>query len=200
MIRFADRWTKTGFCLNKQKIKETVAFVQLHRAIGQYEQFEAAANPLTGPQQHQIHFRTGKFVFNFFFFLIPVVKNSKSFHWWDWALQETVAETLEELWISYNQIEKLKGIGYMKKLRVLTMSNNNVREWVEFGRLAELPALKEAVFIGSPPSPPPPFYLDRAARVGAGGRGGLAGDSPAIYGPDGESLAGNSNSNTIGMD
>ena len=60
----------------------------------------------------------------------------------------------------------------MKKLRVLTMSNNNVREWVEFGRLAELPALKEAVFIGSPPSPHPPFYLDRAGRVGAGGRGG----------------------------
>jgi hypothetical protein len=59
-----------------------------------------------------------------------------------------VSETLEELWISYNQIEKLKGIGVMKKLRVLTMSNNLVREWVEFMRLVEMPNLKELVFVG----------------------------------------------------
>lgn len=57
---------------------------------------------------------------------------------------------MEELWLSYNQIEKLKGIGVMKKLRVLTMSNNNVREWVEFQRLAEVPTLKELVFVGNP--------------------------------------------------
>ncbi|KAK4025814.1 hypothetical protein OUZ56_014860 [Daphnia magna] len=63
---------------------------------------------------------------------------------------EAVSETLEELWISYNQIEKLKGIGMMKKLRVLTMSNNLVREWVEFMRLAEVPNLKELVFVGNP--------------------------------------------------
>ena len=36
----------------------------------------------------------------------------------------------------------------MKKLRVLTMSNNLVREWVEFMRLAEMPNLKELVFVG----------------------------------------------------
>ncbi|XP_057367881.1 dynein axonemal light chain 1-like [Daphnia carinata] len=63
---------------------------------------------------------------------------------------EAVSETLEELWISYNQIEKLKGIGVMKKLRVLTMSNNLVREWAEFMRLAEVPNLKELVFVGNP--------------------------------------------------
>ena len=34
------------------------------------------------------------------------------------AFQEAVAETLEELWISYNSIEKLKGIGVLKKLKV----------------------------------------------------------------------------------
>lgn len=54
------------------------------------------------------------------------------------------------MWISYNQIEKLKGIGMMKKLRILTMSNNLVREWVEFMRLAEMPNLKELVFVGRP--------------------------------------------------
>jgi dynein light chain 1 len=38
----------------------------------------------------------------------------------------------------------------MKKLRILTMSNNLVREWVEFMRLAEMPNLKELVFVGRP--------------------------------------------------
>ncbi|NXR97927.1 DNAL1 protein, partial [Oxylabes madagascariensis] len=43
--------------------------------------------------------------------------------------QEAVAETLEELWISYNLIEKLRGIRVMKKLKVLYMSNNLVKDW-----------------------------------------------------------------------
>lgn len=42
-----------------------------------------------------------------------------------------MADSLEELWISYNLIEKLKGIQCMKKLRVLYMSNNLVKEWGE---------------------------------------------------------------------
>jgi len=33
-------------------------------------------------------------------------------------LQETVGDSLVELWISYNQIEKLKGINVLKKLKV----------------------------------------------------------------------------------
>ena len=61
-----------------------------------------------------------------------------------------MGETLEELWISHNPIEKLKGIGAMKKLRVLNMSNNNVREWIEFARLAEVLTLKDVVFMGRP--------------------------------------------------
>ncbi|CAF5182148.1 unnamed protein product, partial [Rotaria magnacalcarata] len=63
---------------------------------------------------------------------------------------EAVGDTLEELWISYNQIEKLKGIGGMKKLKVLYMSNNLVKEWVEFQKLAELQTLHELVFTGNP--------------------------------------------------
>ena len=34
------------------------------------------------------------------------------------SLQEAVGDTLEELWISYNNIEKLKGINVLKKLKV----------------------------------------------------------------------------------
>jgi len=33
-------------------------------------------------------------------------------------MQETVGDSLVELWISYNQIEKLKGINVLKKLKV----------------------------------------------------------------------------------
>lgn len=61
-----------------------------------------------------------------------------------------MADSLEELWISYNLIEKLKGIQCMKKLRVLYMSNNLVKEWGEFVRLAELPRLADLVFVGNP--------------------------------------------------
>lgn len=32
--------------------------------------------------------------------------------------QEAVGDTLEELWISYNNIEKLKGINVLKRLKV----------------------------------------------------------------------------------
>ena len=80
---------------------------------------------------------------------------------------------LDELWISYNNIEKLKGIHVLKKLRILYMSNNNVKvtnsayttssnelarlplthsfqDWGEFSKLADLPMLQELTFNGNP--------------------------------------------------
>ncbi|XP_064368637.1 dynein axonemal light chain 1 isoform X1 [Dromaius novaehollandiae] len=66
------------------------------------------------------------------------------------CVMEAVADTLEELWISYNFIEKLRGIRVMKKLKVLYMSNNLVKDWAEFVRLAELPLLEDLVFVGNP--------------------------------------------------
>lgn len=48
---------------------------------------------------------------------------------------EAVGDTLEELWISYNFIEKLKGINVLKKLKVLYMSNNSVKDMGEFVKL-----------------------------------------------------------------
>ena len=48
---------------------------------------------------------------------------------------EVVGDTLEELWIPYNFIEKLKGIHVMKKLKILYMSNNLVKDWGEAGSL-----------------------------------------------------------------
>ncbi|GAB5573010.1 dynein axonemal light chain 1 [Prionailurus iriomotensis] len=64
--------------------------------------------------------------------------------------KEAVGDTLEELWISYNFIEKLKGIHVMKKLKILYMSNNLVKDWAEFVKLAELPCLEDLVFVGNP--------------------------------------------------
>jgi Leucine-rich repeat (LRR) protein len=69
--------------------------------------------------------------------------NIKSF-----AGLEPLAETLEELWVSYNYIEKTKGIGVMRKLKVLYMSNNLVKEWAEFVKLGECPSLIDLVFCG----------------------------------------------------
>ena len=39
--------------------------------------------------------------------------------------QEAVGDTLEELWISYNSIEKLKGITMLGKLKVGESSNEH---------------------------------------------------------------------------
>lgn len=61
-----------------------------------------------------------------------------------------MAESLEELWISYNLIEKLKGVNVLRKLRVLYISNNLIKDWIEFSRLQELPCLENLLFTGNP--------------------------------------------------
>ena len=43
-------------------------------------------------------------------------------------MQEAVSDTLQQLWISYNNIEKLKGITVLTKLKVSSMF---LIEWVE---------------------------------------------------------------------
>ena len=63
---------------------------------------------------------------------------------------EAVGETLEELWISYNLLEKLKGVHVLKKLKILMMSNNAVKDWGEFNKLADCQNLTELVFVGNP--------------------------------------------------
>ena len=63
---------------------------------------------------------------------------------------EAIGDTLNELWISYNLIEKFKGISALKNLRVLCMSNNLLREWNELSRLQELTYLHDLVLVGNP--------------------------------------------------
>jgi len=57
---------------------------------------------------------------------------------------------LEELWISYNLIEKIKGVNALKALKVLYMGNNLVKDWAEFNRLQEIPNLQDLLFINNP--------------------------------------------------
>ena len=51
------------------------------------------------------------------------------------ALEE-IGLTREELWLSYNQIEKLDGLGPCIKLTTLMMSNNRLKVWEEVGKLS----------------------------------------------------------------
>lgn len=61
---------------------------------------------------------------------------------------EPLADTLEELWISYNVIEKMNGVLGMQKLKVLHMSNNNIKDWSELQKLNEMESLQDLVFTG----------------------------------------------------
>lgn len=44
----------------------------------------------------------------------------------------------------------MKGINVLRRLRVLYISNNIIKDWIEFARLQELPALENLLFIGNP--------------------------------------------------
>lgn len=63
---------------------------------------------------------------------------------------EDVGATLEELWISYNQIEKLDGLQPCVKLTTLYIGNNKIKAWDELSKVSQLPEIKSVLFIGNP--------------------------------------------------
>jgi len=63
---------------------------------------------------------------------------------------EEVSETLEELWLSYNVIQKLSGVEALNKLKVLYMSNNQIASYDELERLDGLNKLEDVLFLGNP--------------------------------------------------
>ena len=63
---------------------------------------------------------------------------------------EGVAGTLEELWMSYNQVSSLDGIGILTKLEVLYLSNNKIKGWDELDKLQACGNLRDVLFIGNP--------------------------------------------------
>jgi dynein light chain 1 len=63
---------------------------------------------------------------------------------------EDVAGTLEQLWISYNDITTLDGLASLSNLTTLFMSNNKVKNWAELDKLAGLANLRDVLFHGNP--------------------------------------------------
>jgi dynein light chain 1 len=63
---------------------------------------------------------------------------------------EEVADSLEELWISYNQITTLDGLDVCRNLQALYISNNNIKSWAELDKLAGLGNLRDILLVGNP--------------------------------------------------
>jgi len=63
---------------------------------------------------------------------------------------EGVSGTLEQLWLSYNNISSFSGLERLKQLRVLCIANNKVKKWDELDKLTQLPLLAEVVLKGNP--------------------------------------------------
>ena len=63
---------------------------------------------------------------------------------------DDVAATLEQLWMSYNQVTSLEGLAGLGQLQVLYCSNNLIKSFGELDHLAGLPQLREVLFAGNP--------------------------------------------------
>jgi dynein light chain 1, axonemal len=63
---------------------------------------------------------------------------------------ESIAGTLEELWMSYNVLQSLDGLASCKKLQVLYISNNKIKSWDELDKLQANPELRDILLIGNP--------------------------------------------------
>ena len=63
---------------------------------------------------------------------------------------DDVATTLEQLWMSYNQVASLEGLACLRELEVLYCSNNLIKSFGELDHLAGLPKLREVLFVGNP--------------------------------------------------
>jgi len=62
---------------------------------------------------------------------------------------DELAPCLEQLWISYNGIDKLDGVASLKNLKVLFISNNNIKTFDELLKLRDLPLI-EILLVGNP--------------------------------------------------
>mmetsp|Transcript_4953 Transcript_4953/g.6584 ORF Transcript_4953/g.6584 Transcript_4953/m.6584 type:complete len:128 (+) Transcript_4953:215-598(+) len=63
---------------------------------------------------------------------------------------EDVAATLEQLWLSYNLIDRLDNLAPLQKLHTFYVSNNKIRSWDEVAKCSQLADLKTVLFISNP--------------------------------------------------
>lgn len=61
-----------------------------------------------------------------------------------------IADHLEQLWISYNNISSLSGLERCSKLKVLYIGNNKISDLKEVQKLSALTNLEELVLYGNP--------------------------------------------------
>ena len=61
-----------------------------------------------------------------------------------------IADTLEELWMSYNLITSLANVEKLTKLRILYISNNKIASFDELNKLSELGSLEELLLVNNP--------------------------------------------------
>ena len=63
---------------------------------------------------------------------------------------DEIGQSLEQLWISYNQIEKLDNLNPCIKLHTFYASNNRIKSWDEIGKLGQLGEIKHVNFVNNP--------------------------------------------------
>lgn len=66
-----------------------------------------------------------------------MTKQYKVFKWTGLLL----ADTLEELWISYNITDKMKGISGKRNLKVFYVSYNNIDSWIKLQKFNSMKSL-----------------------------------------------------------
>lgn len=72
-----------------------------------------------------------------------------------------LAESLEQLWISYNEISSLDGIKDCIKLKVLYISNNMIADIKELNALEKHVNLNDVMFKGNPFTLADPSQYDK---------------------------------------
>lgn len=63
---------------------------------------------------------------------------------------EDVAGSLQQLWISYNQISSLDGLACLTNLTTLYCSNNQIKSFAELEKLKANEQLRDVLFTGNP--------------------------------------------------
>jgi len=63
---------------------------------------------------------------------------------------EENADSLKEIWASYNLISTLDGLSTLQNLEILYLSNNKISAWSELDKLKDLHKLRDVLFVGNP--------------------------------------------------
>ena len=58
---------------------------------------------------------------------------------------DDIGQTLEQLWISYNELDKFDGLSKCVKLHTIFATNNKLKNWDEVAKLSQLPELKSVL-------------------------------------------------------